>query len=174
MLDPVTFFPFFALIQSENFDIATNSFGTFKDLLTKHKVIVAQFLEANYTAVFEAYTVLLTSQNYVTKRTSLKLLGELLLDRSNFHVMTRYISDASNLKLMLTLLRDPSRNIQFEAFHVFKVFVANPKKTEKILQILTRNKDKLVQYLSDFHNDRSEDEQFMEERAYLIRQIQTL
>eukprot|EP01126_Amoeba_proteus_P034771 TRINITY_DN3479_c0_g1_i10.p1 TRINITY_DN3479_c0_g1~~TRINITY_DN3479_c0_g1_i10.p1 ORF type:complete len:195 (+),score=40.13 TRINITY_DN3479_c0_g1_i10:179-763(+) len=30
MLDPATFFPFFPLIQSENFDIATNSFGTFK------------------------------------------------------------------------------------------------------------------------------------------------
>ena len=29
------------------------------------------------------------SENYVTKRQSLKLLGELLLDRSNFPIMTR-------------------------------------------------------------------------------------
>ena len=28
---------------------------------------------------------------------------------------------------MMILLRDKSGNIQFEAFHVFKVFVANPK-----------------------------------------------
>ena len=35
--------------------------------------------------------------------------------------MTRYISNAENLKLMMNLLRDRSRNIQFEAFHVFKV-----------------------------------------------------
>jgi len=75
---------------------------------------------------------------------------------------------------MLMLLRDKSRNIQFEAFHVFKVFVANPKKPERILDILVRNKEKLIEYLSDFHNDRGEDEQFMEERAYLIRQIQSL
>lgn len=34
--------------------------------------------------------------------------------------MTKYISSAENLKLMMNLLRDKSRNIQFEAFHVFK------------------------------------------------------
>jgi len=35
--------------------------------------------------------------------------------------MTKYISNPENLKLMMNLLRDKSRNIQFEAFHVFKV-----------------------------------------------------
>lgn len=50
-----------------------------------------------------------------------QLLGELLLDRHNFTVMTKYISRAENLKLMMNILRDNSRNIQFEAFHVFKV-----------------------------------------------------
>lgn len=51
----------------------------------------------------------------------LQLLGELLLDRHNFTIMTKYISKPENLKLMMNLLRDKSRNIQFEAFHVFKV-----------------------------------------------------
>lgn len=35
--------------------------------------------------------------------------------------MTKYISKPENLKLMMNLLRDKSPNIQFEAFHVFKV-----------------------------------------------------
>ena len=50
-----------------------------------------------------------------------QLLGELLLDRHNFQTMTRYISSPDNLKLMMIMLREKSRNIQFEAFHVFKV-----------------------------------------------------
>ncbi|KTG43711.1 hypothetical protein cypCar_00014050 [Cyprinus carpio] len=91
------------------------------DLLTRHKVLVAEFLEQNYDAVFDNYEKLLHSENYVTKRQSLKLLGELLLDRHNFTVMTRYISKPENLKLMMNLLRDKSPNIQFEAFHVFKL-----------------------------------------------------
>lgn len=70
---------------------------------------------------FDAVALLVQSSNYVTKRQSLKLLGEILLDRSNFKVMTRYIADEDNLKMMMNLLKDKSKNIQFEAFHVFKV-----------------------------------------------------
>ena len=51
----------------------------------------------------------------------MQLLGELLLDRHNFTIMTRYISSTDNLKLMMNMLKEKSRNIQFEAFHVFKV-----------------------------------------------------
>ncbi len=57
------------------------------------------------------------SRNYVTKRQSLKLLGELLLNRSNFAVMIKYINSADNLKIMMNLLRGTTKAIQFEAFH---------------------------------------------------------
>lgn len=77
-----------------------------------------------------------------------------MLDRSNFNVMTIYISNPENLKLMMNLLRDKSRNIQFEAFHVFKVFVANPNKVRPILDILVKNREKLLTFLGNFHNDR--------------------
>ena len=92
-----------------------------QDMLTKHKTIVVEFMDTKYDKFFFHYSKLINSENYVTKRQSLKLLGELLLDRSNFVVMTRYISNPENLKTMMNLLRDKSRNIQFEAFHVFKV-----------------------------------------------------
>ena len=51
-----------------------------------------------------------------------QLLGELLLDRYNFSVMTKYITNTDNLKQQMNLLKEKSKNIQFEAFHVFKVF----------------------------------------------------
>ena len=88
--------------------------------------------EAHYDAFVEHYNILLGSDNYVTRRQSLKLLGELLLDRSNFTTMMRYISSKDNLKMMMILLRNKSGNIQFEAFHVFKVFVANPRKPAEV------------------------------------------
>jgi len=124
---------------------------------------------------FEYYTHLLQSSNYVTRRLSLKLLGELLLDRTHFNTMTRYISDAENLKLMMNLLRDKSKNIQFEAFHVFKVFVANPNKPRAILDILLKNKQKLIPFLVNFQKEKeAEDEQFKDEKAFLIKQIEQL
>ncbi|KAG0234742.1 mo25 protein [Actinomortierella wolfii] len=165
---------FFDYVEMNTFDIASDAFATFKEILSRHKLLVADFLERNYDVFFEKYTRLLQSNNYVTKRQSLKLLGEILLDRANFTIMTRYIASAENLKLMMILLKDRSRNIQFEAFHVFKVFVANPNKNKPVLDILTKNQDKLIMFLSSFHNDRNEDEQFNDEKAFLIKQIQDL
>ncbi len=50
-----------------------------------------------------------------------QLLGELLLGRSNVKVMVRFVSEPQYLMQMMMLLKDQSRSIQFEAFHVFKV-----------------------------------------------------
>jgi len=163
----------YVFIEDVNFDVASDAFSTFKELITKHKGLSAEYLEKNYEVVFANYTKLLNSANYVVRRQSLKLLGELLLDRANFNIMTRYIADQENLKLMMMLLRDKSKSIQFEGFHVFKVFVANPNKTPAILNILIKNKPKLIQFLSNFHNDNEED-QFNDEKAFLIKQIQAL
>uniref|UniRef100_A0A1I7UQ94 Calcium-binding protein 39 n=2 Tax=Caenorhabditis tropicalis TaxID=1561998 RepID=A0A1I7UQ94_9PELO len=168
------FYTFFSYVQSEVFDIASDAFSTFKELTTRHKAISAEFLDANYDTFFAQYQNLLNSKNYVTRRQSLKLLGELLLDRHNFNIMTKYISNPENLRLMMELLRDKSRNIQYEAFHVFKVFVANPNKPRPISDILNRNREKLVEFLGEFHNDRTDDEQFNDEKAYLIKQIQEM
>ncbi|KTW30440.1 uncharacterized protein T551_01723 [Pneumocystis jirovecii RU7] len=181
------FWEFFGYVESGTFDIASDAFQTFKELITRHKNISADFLQNNYDNFFQKYTDLLKSSNYVTKRQSIKvgilsillslimkLLGEILLGRSNFNIMTTYIQSSENLKLIMNLLRDRSRNIQFEAFHVFKVFVANPNKTKQVLNILMKNKDKLLIFLSNFHNDRKDDEQFNDEKAFLIKQIEAL
>ncbi|KAG9076963.1 hypothetical protein FS749_011197, partial [Ceratobasidium sp. UAMH 11750] len=167
------FYSFPHYIEDTTFGISCDAFANLKETLTRHKPMVAEYLEKNYDRFFAMYNTLLLSTNYVTKRQSLKLLGEILLDRANFNVMTKYISVEANLKMMMNLLRDKSRNIQFEAFHVFKVFVANPKKPPQIETILRRNKDKLLAFLRDFHNDK-EDEQFSDEKQFLIAQIQAL
>jgi len=52
--------------------------------------------------------------------------------------------------------------------------VANPDKPRAIQEILLRNREKLVEFLTKFHADRSEDEQFNDEKAYLIKQIKEM
>lgn len=168
------FWKFFDYVQGGSFDVSSDAFATFKDLLTKHKPLVAQFLQANYDQFFTRYNKLLTSNNYVAKRQSIKLLGEILLDRANYSIMTMYVDSADHLKLTMNLLRDKSRNVQYEAFHVFKVFVANPKKSKAVQDILVKNREKLLAFLPGFHADRREDEQFIDEKAFLTKQIEAL
>ena len=152
--DPELFSNLFAKLELEEFEIASDAFLTLKDLLTRHKALVSVYLTEHYEEFLENYRLLLESGNYVTRRQSVKLLGELLLDRANVKAMMLYVSDVGNLKLMMNLLKDSSKSIQFEAFHVFKVFVANPNKTRPVTEVLLNNKDKLLDYLETFQSDR--------------------
>ncbi|KAG2450688.1 hypothetical protein HYH02_004527 [Chlamydomonas schloesseri] len=174
VLEGPIFLKFFDKVEVANFEIASDAFSTFKDLLTRHKAVVAQYLQEHYAAFFGAYIRLLQSTNYVVRRQSLKLLGELLLDRTNVKVMLKFVSDVQHLMTMMVLLKDQSRSIQFEAFHVFKVFVANPNKPQPIVDILANNREKLLKYLEDFHTEKEEDEQFKEEKAVIIKTISML
>ncbi|RLN50014.1 hypothetical protein BBJ28_00006327 [Nothophytophthora sp. Chile5] len=157
-------------VHLPNFEVGSDAFATFKDLFTRHKTLAAAFFTSNFDVVFAKYNCLLMSENYVTRRQSLKLLGEILLDRSNFDIMMKYIGEKENLKMMMNLLRDTSANIQFEAFHVFKVFVANPKKPEAISQILVNNREKLIAYLKNFQNTKANE---IEALLFCVRLTQT-
>lgn len=173
LVESQTFWRFFDLVELNDFDVASDAFASFKEALTRHVAIAASFMERNLDQFMTSYNLLLRSQNYVTRRQSLKLLGEMLIERANFKIMTRYIASATNLRLIMYLLLDQRKNIQFETFHVFKVFVANPKKTLEVRQILLRNKDRLLSYLKDFLSDRV-DEQFHVDRNLILEEIRTL
>lgn len=172
-LNHKNFYNFYRYVQLEKLEFALDAFTSFNDLLTKHKDIVAQFLKDHYSEFFQEFNQLLSKANYVIRRQSVKLLGELLFDKTNYTTMMRYIDETANLKIIMNLLNDEYKNIQFEAFHVFKVFVANPKKNQPIIEILQKNRDRLIAFLSDFHVER-DDQQFVDEKKLLIEEISKL
>ena len=95
-------------------------------------------------------------------------------------------------------LADPSQAIAFEAFHVFKIFAANPNKTKEVEDILLRNRvrcsppfpvansplfapivgcaqDKLLGFLPTFQDAKAEeDPQFQMERQKVVDDIAAL
>ncbi|XP_068327031.1 uncharacterized protein [Pyrus communis] len=173
ILESASFELFFKYVELPNFDVASDAFSTFKDLLTKHGTVVSEFLTAHYDEFFDLYEKLLTSPNYVTRRQSLKLLSEFLLETPNSHIMKRYILEVRYLKVMMTLLKDSSKNIQISAFHIFKVFVANPNKPREVKLILAKNHEKLMDLLQNLSAGKGdEDEQFEEEKELIIKEIE--
>ncbi|KVH96720.1 Armadillo-like helical [Cynara cardunculus var. scolymus] len=147
---------FFNFIQLPNFDIAADAAATFKrrygscalckELMTRHKSTVAEFLSKNYDWV-EYNSKLLESPNYITRRQAIK---ESIADQA------------------LTL--ESSKSIQIEAFHVFKLFAANQRKPADIIGILVANRSKLLRLFADFKPDK-EDEQFEADKAQVVREI---
>jgi calcium binding protein 39 len=116
------FWKFFTWIDKSSFEVSADAFDCFRLILTKHKPLVAQYIATNFDKFFQKYNdVLIKSESYVTKRQSIKLLGEVLLDRQFYEVMCRYVESGDNLKLIMWQLKDDRRMVQYEAFHVFKV-----------------------------------------------------
>lgn len=166
------FWRFFDWIEKGTFEVSADAFTTFRDILTKHKTLLANYLYVNFDLFFSKYnTILVQSESYVTKRQSIKLLGEILLDRANYEVMMAYVDRGANLKLCMNLLKDERKMVQYEGFHVFKIFVANPHKSKEVQRILINNRDKLTRFLQHFLDDRTDDEQFIDEKDFLLRQI---
>ncbi|CAK8531003.1 unnamed protein product [Lathyrus sativus] len=175
ILESASFVLFFKFVELPNFDVSSDAFSTFKDLLTKHGNVVAEFLTAHYDEFFDQYENLLTSPNYVTRRQSIKLLSDFLLESPNAQIMKRYILEVRYLKVMMTLLTDSSKNIQLSAFHIFKIFVANPNKPRNVKIILGKNQEKLLGLLHNLSPGKgSEDEQFEEEKEFIIKEIERI
>ncbi|KAK6117289.1 hypothetical protein DH2020_048960 [Rehmannia glutinosa] len=138
ILESPSFELFFKFVELPNFDVSSDAFSTFK--------------------FFEHYEKLLTSANYVTRRQSLKLLSDFLLESPNSHIMKRYIAEVHHLKVMMTLL---------------KVFVANPNKPRDIKVILAKNHERLVALLHSLSPGKgAEDDQFEEEKELIIKEIE--
>lgn len=82
-------------------------------------------------------------------------------------MMMRYISSKEHLKTIMNMLKAKSVQIQYESFHVFKIFIANPHKSPEVSSVLYNNKEKMIGFLQTFQADR-DDALFRDEKAHAI------
>lgn len=169
------FWDYFNYVNTDSFETSTDSFCTFSDLLTIHPRLVGEFFlnQSIIDRFIQGINGLITTGNYVTKRESVSLLSQLIMQKQNYGLMTNYVNKPENLKIIMLLLSDRSKNIQLEGFNVFKIFVANPKKEKGVIDILAKNKEKLLIFLSGFNKDKNDDT-FLVEKSFVIERIQEL
>lgn len=81
------FYDLFGHVQGTAFDISSDAFATLRDLLTRHKPEVADFLINNYDVFFKHYLTMLTSENYVTKRQALKVILVVVVSTAEIYTL---------------------------------------------------------------------------------------
>mmetsp|Transcript_4526 Transcript_4526/g.10681 ORF Transcript_4526/g.10681 Transcript_4526/m.10681 type:complete len:403 (+) Transcript_4526:146-1354(+) len=162
------------LARHQTFDISTEAFCSLRELLLAHKDVSAAHLQAHFEECFELYNSLLQADDYVVQRQALRLLGQVLLDRSFMQVMVAYVGNERFMQIHMNLLRDKSKAIQLEAFHVFKIFVANPNKPPRVQHILYRNKERLVKVLETVAAKRQSDKSLAQDLGAVVGIIQAL
>lgn len=167
---------FFDFTRLGSFEISSSSLQVLTELFTTHpKLVSVEFFsnEDNMNQFIDRINKLMAHGNYVTKRQSVKLLGTLIFNRVNKNLMTTYINNSDNVKLVMILLSDRSKNLQLESFNIFKVVVANPRKSKPVLDVLVKNRDKLLNFLEQFGTD-NKDSTFLDEKEFIVEQIEAL
>jgi calcium binding protein 39 len=175
------------LARHATFDISSDAFSSLRELLLTHKAEGAQYLDSHFREFFTLYNELLQVQDYVTKRQALRLLGEILLDRKFMRVMLAYVGDEQFLQIHMNLLRENqslstgSKAIQADAFHIFKIFAANPNKPPRVHQILLKNRDRLIKLLDSLapidtspKSSKEADDSFAQDRRAVLQALRGL
>ncbi|GCE98693.1 protein hym1 [Zygosaccharomyces mellis] len=166
----------FDIVRFGNFETSTESLQILSSALTTHtKLVSKEFFnhENNMNKFIQNINKLMAHGSYVTKRQSTKLLASLIVVRSNNQLMNTYINSLDNLKLIMVLMTDKSKNLQHEAFNVFKVMVANPRKSKPVFDILVKNREKLLKYFETFGLDYQEPT-FIDEKEFIVQEIESL
>lgn len=136
-------------LKSKSFDVVSDAYLSFSRFLMALRQMDPCLVSDNYEFVSQYMHELLLSTEYVTQRQSLTVLRSLLFDRVHYSFMEKFIMERDNLVIIMKLLANPSVTIRWGAYHVFKVFVANPRKPEPIKRILLRNRQKLISFLKE-------------------------
>lgn len=160
--------------RSPSLEIASDAFHSLRKFLLGHKDVSASWIANNSDKFFKAYNELLRSGEYVAQRQAENLLADVLLDMRFCRSMTIYVNDEHNLQIHMNLLKDASKVIMVQAFHVFKLFVANPQKSHKVHRILYNNRDKLIALLQTLCPTKSTKQAFAVDQLSVIGTLRDL
>jgi len=162
------------LSQDPCFNIASNAYRTLHQLLIfGHPSIVTKYLSLNHEKLTKNINKLIKNESngFFVQKQYLLLLRDILTNKGNYDVMIKYVSNKDNLAIIMTMMKKYKTNsISIEAYNIFKIFVANPKKERNVSIILWKNKQKLLDLLRNFHNKLADkNEAFSNERSILMQ-----
>mmetsp|Transcript_6301 Transcript_6301/g.11619 ORF Transcript_6301/g.11619 Transcript_6301/m.11619 type:complete len:419 (+) Transcript_6301:126-1382(+) len=145
------------------------------DMQKEHLKLVATWLDANYEEFWKKiHTFMEPTGSHLMMEQMLKLVYQVLKTHRNYYIMMRYINDPENLTRVMRLLRVQNKKIQVMAFNVFKIFVANPEKSEKIIEILLPNVEKIMKFFQALGADDELDGKFEDDLEVLNEQLKEL
>ncbi|KAH8738611.1 hypothetical protein FG386_000606 [Cryptosporidium ryanae] len=137
------------------FDISSDSITTLRCYLFISPEITNDYILKNNRSFFNnIFKYLIQSNEYVPQRYGLRLLNQLLSIKELSKTMTLFSGNCEYLKIFMNLISSNLETISFEAFHIFKLFIANPKKSNDIVNILKSSKNNIIQLLLQFQNNR--------------------
>ncbi|RXH72102.1 hypothetical protein DVH24_025603 [Malus domestica] len=171
----------FLVVYYDNKEIALNCENMLRDCI-RFPALAKYILESASFELFFKYVELpnldVASDAFFTFKDLLTKHGTMVSEFLTAHYdelfdLYEKLLTSPNYVTRRQSLKDSSKNIQIYAFHIFKVFVANPNKPQEVKLILAKNHEKLTDLLHNLSAGKGdEDEQFEEEKELIIKEIE--
>jgi hypothetical protein len=128
--------------------------------------------------MMEIFINLFEQDNYLAKREGMKILHEILLDKSHKKdFITYFVSEKSHLKFTMQALNDDQTAIQKEAFYLLLIFLKTSpeRRGERVNGTLKRNSKPLLLFVEEFTpNANKTDESFEAKKKEAMEAIENL
>ncbi|KAF7455986.1 calcium-binding protein 39-like isoform X1 [Cryptosporidium felis] len=152
------------LSGNQCFDVSSDSVATLRCYLFVSPQITNEYILQNQQTFFSCiFENLIQSGEYVPQRHGLRLLNQLLSLKELSKTMTVFSSSCEYLQVFMKLITSSLDSTSFEAFHIFKLFIANPNKPPGIQKVLLKNREKIIEFLIQFQPSRT-DPQFISDK----------
>eukprot|EP01084_Bolivina_argentea_P297458 512461_1 len=157
--------------------VATYSFEVLKLLLSVNKKCAARYLEENYLQLIKKFRELIKIENgnKMRQKEFLRLLCDLLCERTNLKFRKKFMSECIHLKIIMNLLKCQCDPVKYYAFNIFSIFVNSNVKNREIHIILWRNRQQnnLVEFIKKLLPNYNV-ENFIAEKKIVIEELNKL
>ena len=105
----------------------------------------------NYDEFVTEYNKMISCNNYFIQVYSMRIMFKMLYNKNNGIFMKTYLKSCDNLILYMNILRNQKNNntVIIECYHIIKLFICNPNKSQKVHILLWNNKLKLNKVLTN-------------------------
>ena len=138
---------FYQYFNINSFDILSSNFQTFEDLLFNFSEYSMDYISTNYQIYSIFFKLMLMKSNYLIKLLFLPLLLKILINENSKIILLNFLSDSENLFFILNLFNTNSIRILNATYHIFKLFILNPKKNYLIKSIIISNNEQILKLL---------------------------
>ncbi|UYV64594.1 HYM1 [Cordylochernes scorpioides] len=139
------------LASSKNYNLSVDAFLIFKKSYNRGRHHIVEYLEDHYREFINRYLNLILSPNFLIRSQSMRLLTTMLTETSCDMLHYYFVTDRSNMSLLLRFLQDPSYITRAAGLKILPIFVSHQSASPELSNFLRDNKE---YFLESIHNVR--------------------
>lgn len=159
------------------FNISSEAISLLEEIMfsknLKVQIEIEKYLNSHPEEIMNMFISMLEKDNYLSKRETMKILHSILSQKKQDEFFKYYVSKKEHLKFAMISLNDENVAINIEGFKLLVFFfkATYEMRGKKVNETISKNWDKLTEFLETFLENKDADENLEKERDFVIKAL---